>query len=294
MAHKIFYFLILQVILVSCIGKKKHLEQIQALKNSINATSISVSETLDSLGILEQSLRLQLAEKTGENNILNLLREELAEDIEVLENQIASLIDNANGQEKVLRNRVVSLQSHIEKKENQLENIEILLAGYGDLFQEIKDSIEIPFPIDSMEGVTLSVNPFELVLTFQEELIFEKGSLAVSEEGYGTLDSLARIIEPFLKFKVEIQVHTDTERPNRKFKNNWDFSMGRAAILADFFIGEKGFSATRLSASGQADFLPMESNSDEDGRQKNRRISFMFRPQNASLVRDIREILSQR
>ncbi len=294
MAHKIFYFLILQVILVSCIGKKKHLEQIQALKNSINATSISVSETLDSLGILEQSLRLQLAEKTGENNILNLLREELAEDIEVLENQIASLIDNANDQEKVLRNRVVSLQSHIEKKENQLENVEILLAGYGDLFQEIKDSIEIPFPIDSMEGVTLSVNPFELVLTFQEELIFEKGSLAVSEEGYGTLDSLARIIEPFLKFKVEIQVHTDTERPNRKFKNNWDFSMGRAAVLADFFIGEKGFSATRLSASGQADFLPMESNSDEDGRQKNRRISFMFRPQNASLVRDIREILSQR
>ncbi|MGA1543781.1 MAG: OmpA/MotB family protein [Saprospiraceae bacterium] len=294
MAHKIFYFLILQVILVSCIGKKKHLEQIQALKNSINATSISVSETLDSLGILEQSLRLQLAEKTGENNILNLLREELAEDIEVLENQIASLIDNANDQEKVLRNRVVSLQSHIEKKENQLENVEILLAGYGDLFQEIKDSIEIPFRIDSMEGVTLSVNPFELVLTFQEELIFEKGSLAVSEEGYGTLDSLARIIEPFLKFKVEIQVHTDTERPNRKFKNNWDFSMGRAAVLADFFIGEKGFSATRLSASGQADFLPMESNSDEDGRQKNRRISFMFRPQNASLVRDIREILSQR
>jgi len=294
MAHKIFYFLILQVILVSCIGKKKHLEQIQALKNSINATSISVSETLDSLGILEQSLRLQLAEKTGENNILNLLREELAEDIEVLENQIASLIDNANDQEKVLRNRVVSLQSHIEKKENQLENVEILLAGYGDLFQEIKDSIEIPFPIDSMEGVTLSVNPFELVLTFQEELIFEKGSLAVSEGGYGTLDSLARIIEPFLKFKVEIQVHTDTERPNRKFKNNWDFSMGRAAVLADFFIGEKGFSATRLSASGQADFLPMESNSDEDGRQKNRRISFMFRPQNASLVRDIREILSQR
>ena len=294
MAHKIFYFFLLQVIVASCIGKKKHLEQVQALNNAIEATNVSISETLDSLSILEQSLRLQLAEKTGENNILNLLREELAEDIEVLENQIASLIDNANDQEKVLRNRVVSLQSHIEKKENQLENVEILLAGYGDLFQEIKDSIEIPFPIDSMEGVTLSVNPFELVLTFQEELIFEKGSLAVSEEGYGTLDSLSRIIEPFLKFKVEIQVHTDTERPNRKFKNNWDFSMGRAAVLADFFIGEKGFSATRLSASGQADFLPMESNSDEDGRQKNRRISFMFRPQNASLVRDIREILSQR
>ncbi len=294
MAHKIFYFFLLQVIVASCIGKKKHLEQVQALNNAIEATNVSISETLDSLSILEQSLRFQLAEKTGENNILNLLRDELEGEIEVLENQIASLIDNANDQEKVLRNRVVSLQSHIEKKENQLENVEILLAGYGDLFQEIKDSIEIPFPIDSMEGVTLSVNPFELVLTFQEELIFEKGSLAVSEEGYGTLDSLARIIEPFLKFKVEIQVHTDTERPNRKFKNNWDFSMGRAAVLADFFIGEKGFSATRLSASGQADFLPMESNSDEDGRQKNRRISFMFRPQNASLVRDIREILSQR
>lgn len=294
MAHKIFYFFLLQVIVASCIGKKKHLEQVQALNNAIEATNVSISETLDSLSILEQSLRFQLAEKTGENNILNLLRDELEGEIEVLENQIASLIDNANDQEKVLRNRVVSLQSHIKKKENQLENVEILLAGYGDLFQEIKDSIEIPFPIDSMEGVTLSVNPFELVLTFQEELIFEKGSLAVSEEGYGTLDSLARIIEPFLKFKVEIQVHTDTERPNRKFKNNWDFSMGRAAVLADFFIGEKGFSATRLSASGQADFLPMESNSDEDGRQKNRRISFMFRPQNASLVRDIREILSQR
>lgn len=294
MAHKIFYFFLLQVIVASCIGKKKHLEQVQALNNAIEATNVSISETLDSLSILEQSLRLQLAEKTGENNILNLLRDELEGEIEVLENQIASLIDNANDQEKLLRNKVVSLQSHIEKKENQLKSIEILIEGYGDVFQEIKDSIWVPFPIDSLDGVTLRTNPFELVLTFQEDFIFEKGSLAVSEEGYGILETLARIVEPLLKFEVEIQVHTDTERPNRKFNNNWDFSMSRAAILADFFIGEKGFSATRLSASGKADFLPMESNSDEVGRQKNRRISFMFRPQNASLVRDIREILSQR
>lgn len=293
MVQKILYFLLLLGLAVSCIGKKKHLEQVQALQYSMEATRISTNEKFDSLGVLEHTLRLELAEKTGENHIFNLLREELAAEIEVLENQIASLIDNANDQEKLLRNRVVFLEVEIEKRENQLKSIDFLLAGYGDVFQELRDSIWEYFPADSMEGVELSVNSFDLTLTFQEELIFEKGSIGVSDEGYGILDTLATIMDPFLKFEIEIQAHTDTDKPNRKFSNNWEFSMGRAAVLADFFIGEKGFSATRLSSSGKADFLPTESNSNEIGRQKNRRISFLFRPQNASLIRDIKEILSQ-
>lgn len=293
MVKRTIYFLLLLVIASSCIGKKKHLEQVQALKNTIESTSVSHMETLDSLADLEQSLRLKLAEKTGENNILNLLRDELAGDIEILENQIASLIDNANDQEKLLRNRVTSLEGHIQKKESQLKSIEFIIDGYRDLFQELKDSMWVYFPADSIEGVTFSMNPFDLNVTFQEELIFEEGSLAISDEGYGILDTIAFIIAPFLKFEVEIQVHTDTEQPSRKFEDNWDFSMSRAAVLADFFIGEKGFSATRLSSSGKADFLPTASNSEKIGRQMNRRVSFLFRPQNASLTRDIKQVLTQ-
>lgn len=293
MDKNIFYFLLLMVIAFSCVGKKKHLEQVQTLKNTLEATRVSNMETLDSLSVLEQSLRLALAEKTGENNILNLLRDELATDIEMLENQIASLIDNANDQEKLLRNRVAALERDKADLENQLKSIEFLLNGYSDLFQELKDSVRVYFPVDSIDGISLLVNSFDLEVSFQEELIFEKGSLALTNEGYGILDTLAFVIEPFLKFEVEIQVHTDTEPPNRKFDDNWDFSMGRAAVLADFFIGEKGFSATRLSSLGKADFLPRESNSDEIGRQKNRRISFLFSPQNASLTRDIKQVLSK-
>jgi flagellar motor protein MotB len=293
MVQKFFYFLLLFALVSSCIGKKKHLEQVQALKSTIEATRISTSELLDSLSILEQSLRLSLAEKTGENNILNLLRDELAGEIQVLENQIASLIDNANDQEKLLRNKVFSLERDIERRKNRLEAIELLLSGYGNVFQELRDSLYVAFPVDSIDEISLSVNDFDLVITFQEDLVFEKGSLTISDEGYSVLDTIALVMEPFLKFEVEIQVHTDTEQPNRKFNNNWDFSMGRAAILADFFIGEKGFSATRLSSSGKADFLPTESNSDEFGREKNRRVSFLFRPQNASLIRDIQRLLSQ-
>ena len=293
MVKRTIYFLLLLVIASSCIGKKKHLEQVQALKNTMESTSVSHMETLDSLADLEQSLRLKLAEKTGENNILNLLRDELAGDIEILENQIASLIDNANDQEKLLRNRVTSLEGHIQKKESQLKSIEFIIDGYRDLFQELKDSMWVYFPADSIEGVTFSMNPFDLNVTFQEELIFEEGSLAISDEGYGILDTIAFIIAPFLKFEVEIQVHTDTEQPSRKFEDNWDFSMSRAAVLADFFIGEKGFSATRLSSSGKADFLPTASNSEKIGRQMNRRVSFLFRPQNASLTRDIKQVLTQ-
>jgi flagellar motor protein MotB len=293
MVKRTIYFLLLLVIASSCIGKKKHLEQVQALKNTMESTRVSHMETLDSLADLEQSLRLNLAEKIGENNILNLFRDELAGDIEILENQIASLIDNANDQEKLLRNRVTSLEGDIQKKESQLKSIEFIIDGYRDLFQELKDSMWVYLPADSIEGVTFSMNPFDLNVTFQEELIFEEGSLAISDEGYGILDTIAFIIAPFLKFEVEIQVHTDTEQPSRKFEDNWDFSMSRAAVLADFFIGEKGFSATRLSSSGKADFLPTASNSEKIGRQMNRRVSFLFRPQNASLTRDIKQVLTQ-
>jgi chemotaxis protein MotB len=58
--------------------------------------------------------------------------------------------------------------------------------------------------------------------------------------------------------------------------SNWELSSARASSVTRYLIGQ-GISPQRLSAIGYADTRPMVSNSDEQGRKKNRRVALVLR-----------------
>ena len=74
-------------------------------------------------------------------------------------------------------------------------------------------------------------------------------------------------------FKIELFGHTDNVGEN---KYNLQLSQKRADAVRKYFI-EKGIPAADISALGQGETKPIESNDSEKGKAKNRRVEVKFK-----------------
>jgi chemotaxis protein MotB len=272
----------------SCIGKKKHLELISQLEATYTSDLSSKQATINELEKVEFDLRLDLAERKGENNILNVLRKELEGKIEELENQIENLSVNANDQENQLKQKVVALQKEIASLERKLSSIGMIIEGFN---KEV-DEVYARFGQLQQDGIMIEKLTNGLQVSISEELIFKQGLTDFSSKAPGIMDSIAEILEPFLRFEVAVSVHTDTDKPNRKFADNWEFTMLRASRIVSFLTEESGFSPNRISGSGKSAYYPKSSNSTPEGKKSNRRIEFLVRPSESFLIREIRLLLN--
>jgi len=93
--YRSFLLLFIPLFCASCISKKKHLEALTLLQNQSDAQLRQEVELRDSkINIANKNiedLRLQLAERKGENNILVDLRKELEVQINDLESNMENM-----------------------------------------------------------------------------------------------------------------------------------------------------------------------------------------------------------
>jgi len=279
---------ILLLFLNSCVGKKKHLELISQLESQYTSDLSLKQATIQDLQKVEFDLRLDLAERKGENNILNVVRKELEGNIEDLENQIENLSVSATDQETQLKLKVNALEKEIAGLEKKLSAIGSLTEGVEQKLKEIKGVLDsLPWSGFLVENVQSG-----LLITMEEPLIFKSDLAEITPSGLGILDTLSTLLEPFLRFEIAVSVHTDTDKPNRKFVDNWEFTMLRASRIVSFLTEETGFSPNRISGSGKSAYYPKSSNSTPEGKKSNRRIEFLVRPSESFLIREIRMLLN--
>jgi|MudIll2142460700_1097286.scaffolds.fasta_scaffold08205_2 OOP family OmpA-OmpF porin len=115
-----------------------------------------------------------------------------------------------------------------------------------------------------IQGITFKVNSVELI----------GGSSK-------TLDAAVAVLQEFKDAKLEIQGHTDDQplKAGGKFADNQALSQGRADSVKDYMVS-KGVDASRLTAKGYGDSMPVENPKDLKGpklnaaRAKNRRVEF--------------------
>jgi len=86
------------------------------------------------------------------------------------------------------------------------------------------------------------------------------------------LDSIAVILNQSGNVALEITGHSSSEGSE---EYNQSLSESRAKSVSDYLI-QNGVKATQLNTRGLGEIEPLESNSTESGRSKNRRVEFKF------------------
>jgi len=132
--------------------------------------------------------------------------------------------------------------------------------------------------LKSMAGdqIKFIVEKRGLVIRVSENLFFESGDASIRPQFIPMLNVLARSFEN-IPNHIRIEGHTDSIPINTsRFPSNWELSTARATTIIRYLLSNFNLEHERLSATGYAEFRPIESNKTPEGRLQNRRVDFVI------------------
>jgi chemotaxis protein MotB len=115
-----------------------------------------------------------------------------------------------------------------------------------------------------------------IILRLDEAVLFKPDQSVVSPEAYPLLRQIADIIRP-IPMRLRIEGHTDDTLVPKGVRDNWDLSIDRSVSVLKFFTKSKLLPLDRMSAVGYGYERPIEPNTSEQNRAKNRRVDFVLR-----------------
>jgi len=152
--------------------------------------------------------------------------------------------------------------------------------------QHEQSSAELKISIDKMVAeqvgqghlaagsVTTHITPDGLVISLHDAGFFASGSAEVNAS---SLHILSTIVEALPNRPIRIEGHTDNVPIHTlQFATNWELSTARASAIARLILGQGSIDPAKLSAAGYAEFHPVASNENEDGRTQNRRVDIIL------------------
>ena len=105
-------------------------------------------------------------------------------------------------------------------------------------------------------------------------IYFDTDKATIKADSRPTLDEIARFLAASPDLQVMVVGHTDNQGA---LDYNMDLSQRRSAAVMEDLIQNYGVGPARLSAHGVGFLAPVASNSNEEGRAKNRRVELVAR-----------------
>lgn len=151
----------------------------------------------------------------------------------------------------------------VQNEEEKLQSIE------GQVDAMIKE-------LGLEDSVSTSMEERGLVISFNNSIFFDSAKANIKEDMKSKLVSLSTILNKIDNY-VRVEGHTDNiPIKNQYYNSNWQLSSIRASNVVEFLIAQGNISPDRLSAVGYGEYRPIDDNTSEEGRAKNRRVDILI------------------
>lgn len=118
------------------------------------------------------------------------------------------------------------------------------------------------------DGLTVDRNSSSVLLTIQDDLVFEQNSSIIKKDFERKLNNIASTALLSDISKVRIIVHSDNQG---NYFENINKTSDKAFVIKDYFV-RKGIKETNITYFGVASKQPLFDNETEENRRKNRRV----------------------
>ncbi|MGP0102127.1 MAG: flagellar motor protein MotB [Solirubrobacteraceae bacterium] len=116
-----------------------------------------------------------------------------------------------------------------------------------------------------------------VIRVLTDDLLFASGQATLEGRADGLLGEIAQLLNVDETHPISVEGNTDdVPIHSSQFPSNWELSTTRASTVVRFLIGH-GVSPSRLTASGNAEQRPVDSNATAAGRARNRRVEIVMR-----------------
>ena len=266
---------IITVSLTSCGGAKKLVIQ-QARYDTLNMFYVSTQKDLEKCK--------QEAEDAARR------RNQLMNDIEALNKQIAFLKENNNTFVSQLKDLSVITGTQAESIKKSLDNIGSKDAYIQDLQRAMsrKDSLTMALVMNLKSAladindtdIEIKVEKSAVYISISDKLLFKSGSYDVTDQAKVVLGKVAQVLnsKPDIEFLVE--GHTDNVPIKNNFiLDNWDLSAKRATSVVRILQNQYNIDPKRMTAGGRGEYVPLSDNESAAGKAANRRTRIIILPQ---------------
>lgn len=250
--------------LSSCVAKKEY-EAVVADRERLRSDSTKLRTDLSDClqqqeGLLEQNKTI-VQQYQNERNIWDTEKEVLLTQLD----QQGVELDEKNA---ALRERAERLQELQSRLDDQMAATRALRSAVANAL--------VNFSSDELQ---VSIENGRVKVSLSENLLFPSASVDLDPKGVEALGKLAVVLKNNPDVDIMIVGYTDSLAiRTARFRNNWDLSVIRATTISSILQEKYGVAGNRLTAAGQAEFVPIATNSSEEGRALNRRTEIYLSP----------------
>ena len=238
-----------------------------------------------------------------ENKALQANYLEAKEQLAAANARVTSLEEQQRGLQQALSAAAAKYDRLQESLDKSLTNasqnnisIDKLVDQINESNQYIRHLVEVKSKSDSLNMVltnnlTRSLSKEELkevdvqvlkgvvYISLADNMLYKSGSYEINSRASETLSKIAKIIKDYKDYDVLIEGNTDNVPISREnIRNNWDLSCLRASSVVQALQNDYGVDPKRLTAGGRGEYNPLQPNTTEVGKQRNRRTQIIITP----------------
>jgi len=160
-------------------------------------------------------------------------------------------------------------------------------AGFGrtpgaekldtEVLKSLEQAIERRLQVDGLADRIVTVEDKRgLVIRVMESAAFDPGSADLKPQMFAVLSVLARELGD-IPNQVRVEGHSDnTPIATARYPSNWELSTARATGVVRYLVEHLRVDPERVSALGYAEYRPIASNQNPEGRARNRRVDIII------------------
>ncbi len=278
---------------------RKHISQLQydsmAAQRAIDKfmeDSISQSKNLHQANMEIEDLRetnKQLANKvtsaTNSNEVKSLLADlqKTQEKLQKREDALVESEKNLKTSKAQLEKAAKSLtekEAQLAEKEKKVSELSSIINKQDSILKDLRAKVDAAFKNFKGKGIEVINKNGKVYVSLDEKLMFKSGKWEVDEKGGSALKTLSKFLAENRDISVVVEGHTDSlaYRGNGYILDNWDLSTKRATAIVRILLENKGVNPSMISATGRAEFCPINDNSTSEARSRNRRTEIILSP----------------
>ncbi len=252
--------LVAAMLMTSCASKK----DLEACRNDNKALQTNYQNTKEQLAAANTrvtSLEEQIAELRKTNATLEASLDKSLANSSQNNVSIEKLVDQINESNKYIR--------HLVEVKSKSDSLNMVLTN--NLTRSLSKEELKEVDVQVLKGV--------VYISLADNMLYKSGSYEINDRAAETLSKIAKIIKDYKDYDVLIEGNTDDVPISREnIRNNWDLSCLRAASVVMELQNNYGVDPKRLTAGGRGEYNPLQPNTTEVGKQRNRRTQIIITP----------------
>ncbi|MGM9732180.1 MAG: OmpA family protein [Prevotella sp.] len=248
-------------LLLSSCAMKKDLAACQEENKALQTNYVDTKEKLAAANVRVASLEEQLKRQEQAVNALQQSLDKSLSNANQNNVSIDKLVDQINESNKYIR--------HLVEIKSKSDSLNVVLTN--NLTRSLSKEELKEVDVQVLKGV--------VYISLADNMLYKSGSYEINDRAAETLSKIAKIIKDYKDYDVLIEGNTDNVPINREnIRNNWDLSCLRASSVVQALQNQYGVDPKRLTAGGRGEYNPLQPNTTELGKQRNRRTQIIITP----------------